>query len=47
MNDEGFLTDPEQWNEEIAAGIAREHGIDTLTDRHWQVVKFMLQEYFE
>ncbi len=47
VNDEGFLTDPEQWDEQIAAEIAREHGIDTLTDRHWQVVKFMRQEYFD
>jgi dissimilatory sulfite reductase related protein len=47
VNDEGFLTDPEQWDEEIAAEIAGEYGIETLTDRHWQVVRFMRQEYFE
>jgi TusE/DsrC/DsvC family sulfur relay protein len=47
VNDDGFLTDPEQWSEEIAAEIAREYGIETLTDRHWQVVRFMRQEYFE
>ncbi len=42
---EGFLADPAQWNEEIAAEIARESGISELTPRHWQVVKFMRQRY--
>src|SRR5215207_4216627 len=42
---EGFLTDPEQWNETIANGIARENGIPELTDRHWLVVRFMRERY--
>jgi TusE/DsrC/DsvC family sulfur relay protein len=42
---EGFLTDPEQWNEPIAAQIAADNGIPELTDRHWQVVKFMRERY--
>jgi tRNA 2-thiouridine synthesizing protein E len=44
---EGFLTDPGQWNEEIAAEIARESGIDELTDRHWQVVRYMRETYLD
>ena len=42
---EGFLTDPQRWNEEIAAEIAREAGIDELTPRHWQVVRYMRDTY--
>ncbi len=42
---EGFLTDPQQWNEPIAEAIARENGIAELTDRHWLVVKFMRDRY--
>jgi dissimilatory sulfite reductase related protein len=38
---EGFLTDPEQWNRELAEEIARENGIPELTDRHWLVIEFM------
>ena len=38
---EGFLLDPQQWNEQIAADIAHVNGIDALTDRHWLVVRFM------
>jgi TusE/DsrC/DsvC family sulfur relay protein len=42
---EGFLTDPSQWNEQVAAAIAAEYGIAELTDRHWQVVRFMRDAY--
>jgi dissimilatory sulfite reductase related protein len=45
VDPEGFLIDPSQWNEEIARAIARENGIAELTDRHWQVVRFMRDRY--
>jgi dissimilatory sulfite reductase related protein len=38
---EGFLTHADQWNEQIAAEIARENGIEELTPRHWLVVNFL------
>ncbi len=44
---EGFLTDPQQWNEQIAAAIAAESGVAELTDRHWLVVDFMRKTYLE
>jgi dissimilatory sulfite reductase related protein len=45
VNDEGFFIDPSQWTEDIAAQIAVAEGITELTDRHWQVIKFMRHEY--
>ena len=42
---EGFLTNPEQWNEQIAEAIAAANGIPALTDRHWLVVRFMRDRY--
>ncbi|MGZ4372211.1 MAG: TusE/DsrC/DsvC family sulfur relay protein [Gaiellaceae bacterium] len=45
VDDEGFLTDPQQWNDEIAEAIARDAGIAELTPRHWQVVRFMRERY--
>jgi TusE/DsrC/DsvC family sulfur relay protein len=42
---EGFLQRPEQWTEAMAYEIARDAGIDPLTDRHWQVVRFMRDTY--
>ena len=45
VNDEGFFTDPAQWQEEMAPQIAAAEGITELTERHWQVIKFMRHEY--
>lgn len=42
---EGFLTDSQQWNEEIAVEIALGAGIPELTLRHWQVVHYMRDTY--
>ena len=42
---EGFLTDPDQWNEDVAEAIAHEAGIAELTPRHWLVVNYMRDTY--
>ena len=42
---EGFLQKPEQWSEEIANEIAKQVGIDPLTERHWLVVRFMRDRF--
>lgn len=47
VNDEGFFTDPDQWTEPMAPEIAKEFGIDELTDQHWKVIEFMRHEYAE
>jgi tRNA 2-thiouridine synthesizing protein E len=44
---EGFLQKPEQWNEAIAAEIARENGVPELTERHWKVVRYMRERFLE
>jgi tRNA 2-thiouridine synthesizing protein E len=44
---EGFLTDPAQWDEELAEQIARDAGIPGLTERHWLVVRFMRERYLQ
>lgn len=38
VNDEGFMTDPSEWNKDIAAAIAAEEGIPELTADHWKVI---------
>jgi tRNA 2-thiouridine synthesizing protein E len=40
VNDEGFLTIPSEWTKEIAAELAKEEGIDVLTEGHWKVIDF-------
>ncbi len=40
VDSQGFLADPEDWNERVAEVIALEQGIE-LTDDHWAVMRFM------
>ena len=47
VNDEGFFEDPDQWTEAMAVEMAKADGIDELTDKHWQVIRFMRQEFAE
>ena len=47
INAEGFFENPDQWTEAMAEEIAKSEGIAPLTDRHWQVIRFMRKEYFE
>jgi tRNA 2-thiouridine synthesizing protein E len=45
VDDEGFLQQPDQWTREMAPLIAAEVGVPELTDRHWQVVDYMREQY--
>lgn len=40
LNDEGFMTDPNEWTQEIAEAIARGEGIEVLTGDHWKIIDF-------
>ena len=44
VNGEGYLTDMSQWNGQIAAAIAVEEGIGTLTDAHMKVVNYLREQ---
>ena len=46
-NDEGFFLDPSQWSEAMVPALAAQEGISDVTDRHWQVIRFMRSEYLE
>lgn len=41
VNEEGFLTKPEQWDEELAVLLASYAGVDELTEAHWAAVRFV------
>lgn len=46
VNEEGFLVKPSQWDDELGAELARFAGVD-LTDRHWQVLRFLRADQAE
>ena len=43
VNDEGFMTDPSEWNKDIAVVIASEEGVAEMTDAHWKVIDYCRQ----
>ncbi|WP_448630058.1 TusE/DsrC/DsvC family sulfur relay protein [Cellulomonas soli] len=43
---EGFLTDPAEWDEELATVLATQIGL-TLTDAHWAALRFLRADFAE
>ena len=43
---EGFLVNPAEWSVALANQLARDAGIDPLTETHWQVIRY-LRGYYE
>ena len=40
VNEEGFLTNPAEWDKDIAVELAHEEGIEALGPQHWVVIDF-------
>jgi len=47
VDDEGFLTNPDDWTEDMAPELAKSIGIDELTENHWKVINFMRNDFKE
>lgn len=45
LDDDGHLKNLSDWNEEIAKVLAKEEGIEQLTERHWLVLNYMRKEF--
>jgi tRNA 2-thiouridine synthesizing protein E len=43
VNDEGFMTNPGEWNKQIAEELAKEEGLAELNADHWKVIEFCRQ----
>ncbi len=44
VDDEGFMTVYDEWDDELAVSLATNIGID-LTDDHWKVIKFLRSDF--
>ena len=45
VDEDGFMEDPDQWNEAVAKALATTEGVDALSEDHWKIVHY-LREYF-
>ncbi len=46
FDEDGFLIDPLQWNQQLAAQVAELDGLGPLDDRHWRVIGHLRARYF-
>ena len=44
VNEEGFMTDPSEWDEQLANSLAAQISLD-LTDEHWKAIRFLRDDY--
>ena len=47
VDGDGFLVNPEIWNEEVATLFAKLDGIDPMTEKHWAIVRFIRKNFEE
>lgn len=45
FDEDGFLMDPNQWDEDLAVQIALEDGLDDLTEGHWRIIGYLREHY--
>jgi TusE/DsrC/DsvC family sulfur relay protein len=45
VDEDGFIQDPAVWNEVLAEAIAKTEDVETMSEDHWKVVKY-LREYY-
>ncbi len=43
VNEEGYMTQANEWSREIAGAIAHDEGLLDLTPAHWKVIEFCRQ----
>lgn len=47
LDENGFLKDPEIWDEAVARALALREEIPDLTERHWKVINFVREYYLQ
>ena len=45
VDDDGFMEEPDTWNEQVALALASTEGVDELSEEHWRVVNY-LRDYY-
>ena len=47
IDEDGFIQDPDIWDEEIAAALAETEGVSEMTEEHWTIAKYLREYYLE
>jgi tRNA 2-thiouridine synthesizing protein E len=46
VDEDGFMENPELWNEDIAKALASTEDVFDLTENHWKVINY-LRDYYK
>ena len=45
--EDGFIQDPNEWDEEVAKSLAVTEGVSDMSDEHWHLVNYVRNYYLE
>lgn len=46
FDEDGFLAEQGHWTPSLAEQLARQAGIEALSAKHWEVIRFVRERYF-
>jgi TusE/DsrC/DsvC family sulfur relay protein len=46
LDEDGFIQQPEKWDDKVALALAETEGVTALTEKHWKLVNY-LREYYQ
>ncbi len=47
VDEDGFIQDPDQWDEEVAKALAETEGVTEMTEDHWKLVNYLRDYYLK
>jgi len=47
IDEDGFIQDPECWDEAVAADLAKTEHVEEMGEDHWKLVKYIRDYYLE
>ncbi|BAF61037.1 MAG: TusE/DsrC/DsvC family sulfur relay protein [Pelotomaculum sp.] len=47
LDEDGFIVNPDDWNEDVARAFASNEGISELTQDHWKVINYLRDYYLQ
>ncbi len=47
VDEDGFMQEPDKWNNEVALALATTEGVTELTENHWKVVNYLRNYYLQ
>ncbi len=47
VDEDGFIREPERWDDAVAVALAATEGVQELTKDHWKVVRYLRKHYLD